>query len=272
MSGQTRLIVIFPLAVASLAWIATTGGWIRCASASDPLSPGAGLVAQMPPQGVAALEIVVYGVIFVGQDHSAFLVEPQLTGGRVRRVVPGTILGPYRVSRIEVDGVVLEKDGVALRIPLGIGGRATGNQPQTLSTRRGGPSAGLAEDSGLARGPVAPGATETPAQEASAAKTAPPNAAAMWRLSQSLGLPLQTLEAQAAQTDLEPVDLLIAHRLALDTKLSLDEVVTEFKRRRAWGAIIQRFDVNDEKLNSEVREFLEATERNAVSRPGVSSR
>lgn len=68
------------------------------------------------------------------------------------------------------------------------------------------------------------------------------------------------------------MDLLIAHRLARDTKLSLEELVTEFKRRRAWGAIIQRFRVDGEKLKREVRDFLQATEGHAASRPLVPSR
>jgi hypothetical protein len=55
----------------------------------------------------------------------------------------------------------------------------------------------------------------------------------MRRLSHDLGIPLQTLEAQTAQTGLEPADLLIAHRLARDTKLSLEELAPESKRRRA---------------------------------------
>jgi hypothetical protein len=94
----------------------------------------------------------------------------------------------------------------------------------------------------------------------------------MWQLSQDLGIPVRTLEAQAVETQLEPVELLIAHRLARESKLSLEELVVEFRRRGAWGAIVERYAVEREKLIGQVGEFLRATEGSSASRPARASR
>jgi len=184
--------------------------------------------AAMASQPAPAPEVVVYGVVLVGQDRSAFLAGPQLTEGRVRRVVPGTLLGRYRVSRIEADGIVLEKDGASLRV--GLGGLDKPNRPVRL------PMAATTEVS-----PVA-----------------------MQRLSQELGLPLQVLEAQSQEMKLDPADLLIAHRLAHAAGLSVDRVVAEFRERGAWGGIARTHRVDVDELIRQVSQFRQAIE----SQPG----
>jgi hypothetical protein len=74
------------------------------------------------------------------------------------------------------------------------------------------------------------------------------------------------------QMQLEPVELLIAHRLARESKLRLEQLVVEFRRRRAWGAIIERYAVDREKLIGQVDEFLRATEGSGASPPARASR
>lgn len=130
---------------------------ISGASGQEQARPGAELVAEARStagisQPAPVPEIVVYGVTLVGQDRSAFVAGPQLPAGRIRRVIPGMLLGSYRVSRIEVDGVVLEKDGVALRVPLG--GPGTTPRPGTGGTGRVSPTTARVEDSGPAAGPT----------------------------------------------------------------------------------------------------------------------
>jgi hypothetical protein len=132
-------------------------------SVQTPFIPTAGQLAPSP-------DFVLYGVIIVDQRRSALLAEPGFTEGRIRRVVLGTQVGPYRVSRIEADGVLLETDGLALRVPLG--GVVQRPAPAALADGR----------------PAVPGG---PAPIEAAGRTAS-NPAAIWHLSQDLRIPVRT--------------------------------------------------------------------------------
>src|SRR5574341_1267800 len=72
------------------------------------------------------------------------------------------------------------------------------------------------------------------------------------RLSQELGIPAQTLQAQRQQTGLGWGEILIANRLSQKTGTSFDQIVSEFRSGKGWGAIAREHDLKLGKLVSEV--------------------
>ena len=98
---------------------------------------GAGTVmpalAADPPASMPRFEV---SGIMLQEDGKAWalIAEPQWTGGAVRLVTPGAMIGPYRLVEVQRDHVILQSSSEApLRVPFswrgGGGGTAVAAQP-----------------------------------------------------------------------------------------------------------------------------------------------
>jgi len=80
---------------------------------------GTGAGPRLAVAGGNAEAFVLSGVVIDAQGTArALLEEPQLTGGRSAMFRVGDTVGGFRVVSIAPDHVVLERSGVAVRIPL----------------------------------------------------------------------------------------------------------------------------------------------------------
>jgi hypothetical protein len=85
-------------------------------------------------------------------------------------------------------------------------------------------------------------------------------------ISRKLGLSVEVLRVQQAQTRLGWGELLIANLLSRETKLTVDKVVAEFRGGAGWADIARHHNVNLEQLIKEVRQSQEAMEQRAEDR------
>jgi hypothetical protein len=130
----------------------SAGALVGCLALGGQPSASAADAPASPPR------FEVSGIM-LNDDGTAWALvsEPQLTGGAVRRVEPGALIGPYRLVEVGRDHVVLQRDSEApLRVRFGW-------------------RAGGGGDTGAPRGPQqAAGSPPSPR----AAGAAPPQAAA----------------------------------------------------------------------------------------------
>jgi hypothetical protein len=108
-------------------WAAVTEQVIRIAviwAAAMGIVAGS---AHAQATATATERFVLSGVVFAGEGRGlAWLQEPTFTNNYVILVRPGDSVGPYRVTKILEDQVVLEGPGGTLAIPLaGVPGTAT---------------------------------------------------------------------------------------------------------------------------------------------------
>lgn len=85
-------------------------------------------------------------------------------------------------------------------------------------------------------------------------------------ISRELRLPVDVLRAQRVRSGLGWGDLLIANRLSLESGLTYDQVVAEFRGGKGWEAIARDHAVDVSKLTAEVQRAEEAVERRADDR------
>ena len=98
----------------------TCRGLARWLTALGVLALGSGAWAQDQPAETARFEVVAVVLEEDGQS-SAFMVEPRLTQGALRKVVLGESVGPYRLVGVASDHVVMEgPDGASLKVPFGL--------------------------------------------------------------------------------------------------------------------------------------------------------
>ena len=82
-------------------------------------------------------------------------------------------------------------------------------------------------------------------------------------ISRKLGLPVEALRRQHAQTGLGWGEILIAHRLGSETGLTFEQVVAEFRGGRTWGDIARDHNADLGRLVSDVQQSQEAVEQRA---------
>src|SRR5262249_50692178 len=86
-------------------------------------------------------------------------------------------------------------------------------------------------------------------------------------ISRKLGVSVETLRTQRAQTGLGWGDLLIAHRLAKAAGLQFDPIAAEFKGGKTWESIAAAHRVDAALLNADVGQSQEAIDQRAEDRP-----
>ena len=89
----------------------TRGPWVPPPPPAKPEPPPAKPEPPPPPP-----QFVLYGVMIMGDERRALLKEPKLTGGKVEQLSLGAQVGPYKLTGIEADRVILEKDGTSLTV------------------------------------------------------------------------------------------------------------------------------------------------------------
>jgi hypothetical protein len=82
-------------------------------------------------------------------------------------------------------------------------------------------------------------------------------------VSRELGIPVDVLRGQRAQTGLDWGALLIANRLARETGLTLEQVVAESRRGTSWEDIARAHNVDVAKLAGAVANTQSIVERRA---------
>src|SRR5262245_7636056 len=73
-------------------------------------------------------------------------------------------------------------------------------------------------------------------------------------VSRTLGIPVEKLRVQRAQTGLSWGELLVAYRLSRASGRTLEQTVFDFRNGKAWEAIAQEQKVDLRKLISEVQQ------------------
>ena len=97
---------------------------------------GSAAWAQEPTHGSpGSARFEVVAVVLDGDTPPwAFLSEPLLTHGTLRRVTLGESVGPYRLVVVASDHIVMEgPDGAPLRVTFGLSGRAASVPAATVS-------------------------------------------------------------------------------------------------------------------------------------------
>jgi hypothetical protein len=115
--------------------------------------------------------------------------------------------------------------------------------------------------------PVHAGETPTLAERAAAIEHAAnePDGArvVIGHLSRTLRLSAETLRAERTTTGLDWGDLLIAHHMARQGSLRLEDLVTAHRSGKAWEDIARDHAVDVARLTDDVRQSQEAIEQHA---------
>src|SRR5262245_30728540 len=85
-------------------------------------------------------------------------------------------------------------------------------------------------------------------------------------ISRKLGVSVEALRAQRAQTTLGWGDLLIANLLCKGTKVNVDKVAAEFRSGMTWEDIARHHNVGLDQLINEVRQSQQAMEQRVEDR------
>ena len=85
-------------------------------------------------------------------------------------------------------------------------------------------------------------------------------------ISRKLAVSVAVLRAQQAQTKLGWGELLIANLLSKATKLTLDQVVAEFRSGKGWADLAHHHNVGLDELIAEVRQSQQAMEQRSEDR------
>lgn len=85
-------------------------------------------------------------------------------------------------------------------------------------------------------------------------------------ISRKLGVSVETLRAQRAQIGLGWGELLIAYLLSKTTKLTVDQVVVEFRSGKGWTDIAHHHNVGLDQLTAEVLQSQQAMEQRSEDR------
>jgi hypothetical protein len=80
-------------------------------------------------------------------------------------------------------------------------------------------------------------------------------------LSRKLGIPVDELRAQRAQTGLDWGELLIANELSRQTGLPIDQIVAEFRSPKGWEEIARDHRADLKKLTTEIQASQDAVEQ-----------
>ena len=80
-------------------------------------------------------------------------------------------------------------------------------------------------------------------------------------ISREIAIPVDTLRAQRAQTGLGWGEILIAHRIAREAKVSFDDVAAEFRGGKSWEDVARARGVDVEKLTAAVERSQVTMER-----------
>lgn len=82
-------------------------------------------------------------------------------------------------------------------------------------------------------------------------------------ISRKLAIPVETLRTQRTQTGLGWGDLLIAHRVARASKLTLEEIAGEARAGKTWEEIARAHNVDLATLSAEVKQSEDAIEQHS---------
>jgi hypothetical protein len=85
-------------------------------------------------------------------------------------------------------------------------------------------------------------------------------------ISRKLGISVEVLQSQRAQTGLGWGQLLVAHHLARETGLTVEEVAARFRLDKGWTAIARDHDLDLARLTAEVQVSREVIEQRAEDR------
>jgi len=85
-------------------------------------------------------------------------------------------------------------------------------------------------------------------------------------ISRKLAVSVAVLRAQQAQTKLGWGELLIANLLSKASKLTLDQVVAEFRSGKGWADLAHHHNVGLDELIAEVRQSQQAMEQRSEDR------
>ena len=85
-------------------------------------------------------------------------------------------------------------------------------------------------------------------------------------ISRKLAVSVEVLRAQQAQTKLGWGELLIANLLSKATKLTLNQVVAEFRSGKGWADLAHHHNVGLDELIAEVRQSQQAMEQRSEDR------
>jgi hypothetical protein len=85
-------------------------------------------------------------------------------------------------------------------------------------------------------------------------------------ISRKLGIPVDVLQTQRAQTRLGWGDLLIAHHLAHEAGLAVEDVASQFRRAQGWTDIARNHHLDLAKLTREVQQSQDAIEQRSEDR------
>ncbi len=86
-------------------------------------------------------------------------------------------------------------------------------------------------------------------------------------ISRKLGVSVETLRRERAETGLGWGDLLLAHRLAKLTGGTVDQITAESRTGKTWDEIARTHDVDSAKLLADLQHSLDAIEKKADDRP-----
>ena len=85
-------------------------------------------------------------------------------------------------------------------------------------------------------------------------------------ISRKLAVSAEALRAQRTRTGLSWGEFLIANLLSQATKLTVEQVVVEFKGGKGWADIAHHHNVNLDQLRNEVRQAQQAMEQRSEDR------
>ena len=86
-------------------------------------------------------------------------------------------------------------------------------------------------------------------------------------ISRELGITVDTLREQRKDTGLGWGNLLVAHRIARESKAPLDQVITEFREGKSWEEVARGRKVDLEKLTGLIERSQVTVERRSEDRP-----
>ena len=82
-------------------------------------------------------------------------------------------------------------------------------------------------------------------------------------ISRELGIVVDTLRAQHAQTGLSWGEILIAHRVSREAKVGFDQIAAEYRTGRSWEDIARDHKVDLQKITPAIQRSQSVVERRA---------
>jgi hypothetical protein len=82
-------------------------------------------------------------------------------------------------------------------------------------------------------------------------------------ISRELGIVVDTLRAQHAQTGLSWGEILVAHRVSREAKVSFDQIAAEYRTGRSWEDLARDHKVDQQKITAAIQRSQSVVEQRA---------